>query len=262
MNYNWLLSDIYWVFWREMKKFIQQKARLTMAIIQPLVWLILMGNSMSGLTRNPMALKMLGTNNYLEFMTPGIMIMTALFGGVFGGASVVWDRRLGFLNKMLTAPIHRSSIPLGKLLALGLQTMAQSLLIVFIALLLHVHFSGGILGIFCMLLLAGLFGIIMGSVSLSFAAVITSMEALMAVTNFFTMPLVFTSNAMFPTSAMPAWLRLIAHFNPLSYAVGTMRVIASKGFIWQQIWPGVLILLIIASVTISISIKMFYRSVS
>ena len=101
-------SDIYWVFWREIKKFIQNKARITMAIIQPLVWLVLMGNAMSGLTNNPMAIRMLGTTKYLDFMTPGIMIMTSLFGGVSGGSSVLWDRRLGFLNKMFTSPIYQS----------------------------------------------------------------------------------------------------------------------------------------------------------
>jgi ABC-2 type transport system permease protein len=257
-----IFSDIYWIFWREIKKFLRQKTRIFMAIIQPVVWLVLMGNTMSGLTRNPMAVKMLGTSNYLVFMTPGIMIMTALFGGVFGGTSIVWDRRLGFLNKMLTAPIHRAAIPLGKLMALGLQTMFQALLVVFIALSLGVHFSTGIFGIICLLLLSGLFGIIMGSISLSFAAMIKSMESLMAITNFFTMPLVFTSNAMFPTSAMPGWLRGIAQFNPLTYAVGTMRIIATKGLICQEVWPDTLILVIIAIFTISISIKMFNRSVS
>ncbi len=262
MRFKRFVSDIYWVFWRDMKKFVQQKARIFMAIVQPLVWLVLMGNTMSGLTRNPIAAKMLGTGSYLDFMTPGIMIMTALFGGVFGGISIVWDRRLGFLNKMLTAPIHRAAIPLGKLSALGMQTIGQVLLIVFIALILKVHFATGIFGIACLLLISGLFGIIMGSISLSFAAILTSMESLMAVTNFFTMPLVFTSNAMFPTSAMPGWLKVIAEFNPLTYAVGTMRTIALKGFLWQEVWPGMLILIIIAAITISVSIRVFYRSIS
>jgi len=245
-----------------MKKFTQQKPRIIMAIVQPLVWLVLMGNMMSGLTRNPMAIKMIGTGNYLQFMTPGIMIMTALFGGVFGGTTIVWDRRLGYLNKMLTAPIHRAAIPIGKLLALGLQTIFQSLLIVFIALILGVHFSTGFLGVISMLLISGFFGIIMGSISLSFAAVIKSMESLMAITNFFTMPLVFTSNAMFPISAMPVWLKIIAKFNPLTYAVSTMRTIAFNGFIWHDIWPGIVILLLIATIVITISIRMFFRSVS
>jgi ABC-2 type transport system permease protein len=262
MNIGMIASDVYWIFWRDIKKFIQQKPRIVMAIVQPVVWLVLMGNAMSGLTNNPMAAKMLGTTSYLNFMMPGVMIMTALFGGVFGGTTIVWDRRLGFLNKMLSAPIHRASIPIGKLLAIGVQTMFQAFIIVIISLILGVHVSTGIVGVMGMLLIASIFGMIMGSISLSLATVIKSMESLMAISNFLTMPLMFTSNAMFPTSAMPAWLQWIAKFNPLTYAVGTMRTIASQGWIWRDVLPGIFVLLIIASITISISIRMFYRKVS
>jgi ABC-2 type transport system permease protein len=262
MKLNLIASDIYWVFWREMKKFLQQKIRIVMTIVQPLVWLVLMGNTMSGLTNNPVAAKMLGTGNYISFMAPGIMIMTSLFGGVFGGTSIIWDRRLGFLNKMLTAPIHRASIPIGKLLALGTQIIFQALIIVVISLILGVHFVTGPLGIICMLLLSSLFGIIMGGISLSIAAVLTSMESLFAITNFLTMPLIFTSNAMFPLSAMPVWLRVIARFNPLTYAAGTMRTIATKGWIGSEIWPGLIALLILVMITTTISIRMFKRSIS
>jgi len=262
MNISILLSDIYWVFWREMKRFVQQRARIMMAFIQPVVWLVLMGNMMSGLTNNPMAARMLGTGNYIDFMTPGIMIMTTLFGGVMGGTSIVWDRRLGFLNKMLSSPIHRAAIPLGKLLALGSQAMLQALIIVIIALCLGVHFVTGVPGVICLLLLSSLFGMIMGGISLSLAAVIKSMESLFAIVNFLTMPLMFTSNAMFPVSAMPAWLRVIASGNPLTYAAGTMRTIATKGWILDGIWPGVVILCAMLIVTTTISIRMFHRSIS
>ncbi|MEW6193177.1 MAG: ABC transporter permease [Bacillota bacterium] len=257
-----ILSDTYWVFWREMKKFLQQKTRIMMAIVQPVVWLVLMGNTMSGLTNNPIAAKMLGTSNYLDFMTPGVMIMTALFGGVFGGASILWDRRLGFLNKMLTAPIHRAAIPVGKLAALVVQTVFQVLLIVIIALLLGVHVSTGIFGVVFLLLLSSLFGLIMGGVSLSLAAVLKSHEALFAIMNFFTMPLIFTSNAMFPINAMPEWLQWIARFNPLSYAVGPMRTVATQGWIWRDIWPGALVLVLIAVLTTSMLVRQFQRSVA
>jgi len=261
MSIKIFFSDVYWVFWREIKKFSQQRARLVMTVVQPLVWLVLMGNSMSGLTRNPMAAKMMGTSNYLQFMTPGVMIMTALFGGVFGGTSVLWDRRLGFLNKMLAAPIHRAAIPLGKLLSIGLQTMLQALIIVVIALCLGVRFQTGVAGVGFLLVVAGLFGVIMGSISLSLAAKITSFEALMAITNFLTMPLMFTSNAMFPTNSMPSWLQAIAHVNPLSYAVHIMRTVATQGWLFDEIWLPFVLLLGIATVTISISIRMFNRSV-
>jgi len=262
MKSAFFFTDIYWVFWREIKKFTQQRARILMLVIQPLVWLVLMGNSMSGLTRNPMAAKMLGTGNYLTFMTPGIMIMTALFGGVFGGTSIMWDRRLGFLNKMLAAPIHRAAIPLGKLLSIGLQTIMQALIIACISLLLGVRFITGIPGVIFLLLIAGLFGMIMASISLALAANLKSIESLMAISNFLTMPLMLTSNAMFPISAMPSWLKVIANVNPLSYAVSAMRTIATNGWYFNQIWLPVVMLITIALITISVSIKMFYRSIS
>jgi len=262
MNIRIISSDIYWIFWREIKKFIQQKPRIIMAVVQPIIWLVLMGNAMSGLTANPIAAKMLGTNNYLSFMMPGVMIMTALFGGVFGGTTIVWDRRLGMLNKMLSAPIHRAAIPLGKLIAIGVQSMFQATIIVLIGLILGVHISSGIPGFIGMLIISSIFGIIMGSISLSLAAVIKSMESLMAITNFLTMPLMFTSNAMFPTSAMPVWLQWMAKFNPLTYAVGTMRTIAAHGWIWTELYKGIIVLLVMATITITISIKMFNRSMS
>ncbi|MGQ9511804.1 ABC transporter permease [Thermodesulfitimonas sp.] len=257
-----LIADVYWVFWREMKKLGRQKSRLLMAVVQPVVWLALMGNAISGLTNNPVAARMLGTGNYLDFMTPGVMIMTALFGGVFGGTSILWDRRIGFLNKMLTAPIHRAAIPVGKLAALVVQSLFQALLIVVIALLLGVHIVTGVPGILFMLAVASLFGLIMGGVSLSFAAVLKSHEALFAIVNFFTMPLMFTSNAIFPTQAMPAWLRWMAKFNPLSYAVGPMRTVATQGWVWREVWPGVLVLVAVAVLTTSVMIRQFNRSVA
>ena len=262
MSLRILFSDIYWVLWREIKKFVQQKARIFMIVIQPLVWLVLMGNSMSGLTSNPMAAKMLGTGNYLDFMAPGVMIMTALFGGVFGGTTIVWDRRTGFLNKMLAAPIHRAAIPLGKLLSIGIQTILQSLIIVIISLFLGVHFTTGVLGVLVMLILSGIFGMFMGAISLSLASRIKSMESLMAISNFLTMPLMFTSNAMFPTSAMPHWLKAIATANPLSYAVHAMRTISTQGWIWHEIWPAVTALVVITGLMTALAIKLFAKTVS
>ncbi|MEW6181749.1 MAG: ABC transporter permease [Bacillota bacterium] len=256
------IADAYWVFWREMKKLMRQKTRILMAIVQPVVWLVLMGNAMSGLTNNPAAARMLGTGNYLDFMMPGVMIMTALFGGVFGGMSILWDRRLGFLNKMLTAPIHRAAIPVGKLAALVVQSVFQALLIVLIGFLLGVHVSTGALGVAFLLLISSFFGVIMGGISLSLAAVLKSHEALFAIMNFFTMPLIFTSNAMFPTGAMPSWLQVIANVNPLSYAVGPMRTVATQGWIWREIWPGFLVLAVIATLTTSLLVRQFNRSVA
>ena len=256
------MLDIYWVFWREMKHFQRQKSRIAVSIIQPMVWLVLMGSSLAGLSRNPIAARMLGTESYLTFMTPGVMVMTALFSGVFGGTSVIWDRRLGILNKMLAAPIYRAAIPLGKLLSLLVQSWFQIVVIVVVAVLMGVRIVTGVPGVLFMILIASMFGVIMGGISLSLSARLKSIETLFAIMNFLTMPLMFTSNAIFPTRAMPIWLRGIAAVNPLSHAVGPMRIVATQGWEWGSIWPGAVVLAALAAISITVTIKQFERAVA
>ncbi|NLG79206.1 MAG: ABC transporter permease [Firmicutes bacterium] len=254
------LSDVYWVCWREIKRFVGQKVRILMTVVQPLIWLLFVGNTMSGLTSNPFAARILGVNNYLAFMTPGIMIMTALFGGIFGGMSIVWDRRLGLLNKMLAAPISRAAIPLGKMLAAGLQSMLQVTIITAIAMILGVRFACGVPGFLLILVIVFLFSCGLSGISLSFAAVIKSHETLMATVNFLTMPMMFTSNAMFPTEAMPTWLRTIARWNPLSYAVGPIRTLTTRGLVWGQVVPGLVAMFAFALAMSAIAARQFERS--
>ncbi len=254
-------TDVYWICWRELKRFIGQKVRILMTIVQPLIWLLFMGNAMSGLTSNPFAARMLGVDNYLTFMTPGVMIMTALFGGVFAGMSVVWDRRLGLLNKMLAAPISRAAVPAGKMLAAGLQSVLQAGIIGVIATALGVRFVAGFPGFLLMLGIVFLFSSGVAGISLSLAAVIKSHEALMAVTNFLTMPMMFTSNAMFPTQAMPGWLRTIARWNPLSYAVDPLRTLATEGFVWGKVGAGFLAMALFVAVMTVVAARQFERSV-
>lgn len=256
-----MVSDSYWVFWREMKRFFLQRARIVTAIVQPTVWLVLVGSNLSGLTQNPAAVTALGTGSYLEFMTPGVLVMTALYGGVFGGTTVLWDRRLGYLNKMLAAPIPRAAIPLGKLASLMVQSWFQVVVILIVALLLGVRIVTGVPGMLFMIFLASLFEVVMGALSLSLAARIKSIEALFAIMNFFTLPLIFTSNAIFPITTMPAWLQRLAILNPLTYAVTPMRIVATQGWIWPLIWPGVIVLAIMAAVSMALVIRQFNRSV-
>lgn len=260
-GWTWI-SDIYYVCWREMKRYWGQKSRIIMSIIQPLVWLVLMGNMMSGLTNNPFAARMLGVDNYIVFMTPGIMIMTTLFGGVFGGVSLVWDRRIGYLNKMLSAPIWRGAIPVGKMTATALQSIFQVLIIALTAMVLGVRFASGIWGLLLMLLIATLFCFAMAGISLSIAVTVKSHEALFAIINFLTMPLMFTSNAIFPVAAMPAWLKAIATWNPLSYAVTPMRALATEGWVWEKIIPGLVVVFLFALLMVFVSNRQFKRYIA
>ncbi|MCD6471515.1 ABC transporter permease [Candidatus Aerophobetes bacterium] len=254
-----LILDSWWVAYRELIKFFRQRTRLLMIVAQPLIWLGLMGNMMRGMTNSPMAAKALGVNNYLDFMTPGIILMTVLFGGIFGGLSIIWDRRIGYLEKLLASPIKRGAIPLGKSISSMIQGAMQVAIIIVIASLFGVCFHTGIPGMLLIMVIAMLFCLILSGFSLVLSSIIKTHETLMAIVNFFTMPLMFTSNALFPMSVMPAWLAAIAKVNPVSLAVTAIRELTIHGWVWGKILPSLGIILILDIIFILISQFAFQR---
>ncbi|HAF70433.1 MAG: ABC-2 type transporter [Acetothermia bacterium 64_32] len=237
-----MLSDIWYVAWRELIKFFRAKVRVVVTLIQPLLWLGLMGNVMQGFAKNQYVQQMLGTQSYLAFMTPGIILMTVLFGGVFSGISIIWDRRFGYLEKLMAAPISRGAIPLGKMLAAALQGGIQVLVIILIAMGFGVRFASGPVGILAILLIAMIFSTILSGFSLSMAVTIKTQETLMAIVNFFTMPLMFASNALFPREAMPGWLSAIARVNPVTHAVAPIRELTLHGWDWGAMYTGIAVI--------------------
>lgn len=256
------IKDAYFICWRELKHFVGQPARVVMTVIQPTIWLVLMGNMMSGLTANPYSASMLGINRYIDFMTPGIMIMTSLFGGVFGGVSIIWDRRIGYLNKMLAAPIARAAIPVGKMVATAIQAIFQVAIIAVIAWLMGVRFVTGIPGLLVIMAISFLFAFAMSGISLALSSVIKTHETLFAIINFLTMPLMFTSNALFPTQAMPDWLAAISKWNPVTYAVEPLRMLVTKGWAWDKIVPGLLFSGVFAMAMVIIATRQFKKSIA
>lgn len=255
-----IVADVVYVAWRELLKFFRAKTRLLVTIIQPLLWLGLMGNMMQGLAQNPFVERLLGTGSYLAFMTPGVLLMTVLFGGVFAGMSIVWDRRIGYLEKLLAAPISRAAIPLGKMLAAAVQGGFQGLLILLIATGLGVRFATGFLGAIFALLVAMTFSLILSGFSLTLAARLKSQETLMAVVNFFTMPLMFTSNALFPREAMPSWLATVAQINPVTHAVTPIRQVLLSGWDWSAIWVSLLVIGALALFMMFVAGQSFLRA--
>jgi len=252
------LSDTWWVAWRELKHFFGEKVRILMILVQPFIWLVLMGNmfqKMAGIPGFP-------AKSYIDYMAPGIVTMVTLFGGIFGGMSIVWDRRLGFLNKLLAAPIARSAVVSGKMLAIAVQSAIQAVIIFVIARFMGVHFVSGPLGMVMVIVLAALLSLVFAGISLAFGATIKTHEALMAVMNFFTMPLMFTSNAMMPLSFMPSWLQSIAKVNPLSYAINPMRSLFLTGWNARELITGVVVLALVALASGFVATQLFKRSVA
>ena len=241
---------------RELKKWYKAPVVFILTLIQPVIWLGLLGNALNlGNMFNPGSIGFpsivppltqpqmaqlgqfftglqdsilqgtFGTTSYISFMAVGMIAFTALFTTMFSGMSVVWDRRLGFLNKVLSTPVSRAVIILSKVFSATLRSMFQASIILLIAIPLGFQTGAAFTPLSILGIYAFLFLICVGLSSLFIAINIrsTRIETPMAVMNLLNLPLTFASSAFFPIDRMPGWLQAVANVNPLSYTINGMR---------------------------------------
>jgi ABC-2 type transport system permease protein len=204
------------VWEREVVRYVSDKLRIVTALLQPLLFLFVLGTGLSKLASTGT-----GGLNLRTFLYPGILAMSVLFTAIFSAASIVWDREFGFLREMLVAPVSRASIVLGKCLGGATVSTAQGVLVMALAGLVDVPYSPDLLiTAFVMLTLLAYtltaFGVMV-------AARMKQMQSFMALTQMLVMPLFFISGAMFPLSGLPAWLTVLNRLDPLTYAVEPIR---------------------------------------
>ncbi len=215
-----MFYDTYTVFWRELKRYRKSRSGVLIRLIQPAIWIVVIGHTFAG-TR-PLIQSVGFEGTYLEFMAPGVIILTAIFTSIFGGVNTLWDRRYGFMNKALTSPISRSSIALGKMLAISLISALQAALIIGIAIIIGVSFPNYLV-IAPIMALVILFSLGFSGISVIVAATAKSQETFWGVINFLGMPLFMLSPALFPLELLPDWLATVAKFNPVTYTVLLVR---------------------------------------
>ncbi len=191
-----------------------------MRLIQPAGWIIVIGNTF--VETQPLIQSVGFAGEYIEFMAPGVIILTAIFTSIFGGVNTLWDRRYGFMNKALTSPISRSSIALGKMLAISLIAAFQASLVLGIALAIGVSFPEPLLVIPIMAIVI-MFSLGFSGISVMVAATAKSQETFWGIINFLGMPLFMLSPALFPLELLPEWLATAARFNPVTYTILLIR---------------------------------------
>lgn len=253
---------------RELKKWMKEPIILIMAILQPIIWMGLLGKAMNlnaifsasnlnnlnipdlripeysitipGALIKQKLLEILenvganvmqnffGVADYFSYMSVGMISMIVMFTTMFSGMSMVWDRRLGFLDKVLSTPVPRSAIIFSKVLNAALRSMFQATIILALAIVLGLKISPtfsplNLLGIYAAIFLLS---VGLSSLFLALALRSTRHEVQMAVVNLINMPLMFASNIFFPTAMMPEWLQIIANINPVSYLTDAIRQLA------------------------------------
>lgn len=203
-----------------MKRYRKSRSGVIIRLIQPAIWIIVIGNTFSG--TQPLIQSVGFDGEYIEFMAPGVVILTAIFTSIFGGVNTLWDRRYGFMNKALTSPVSRSSIALGKMLAISMIAALQASLILGIAFAIGVSFPNPIV-IAPIMAIVILFSLGFSGISVMVAATAKSQETFWGVINFLGMPLFMLSPALFPLELLPDWLATAARLNPVTYTVLLVR---------------------------------------
>ena len=248
---NTILYDTYTIFWRELKRYKKSRSGVLIRLIQPVIWIIVIGNTFSG--TEPLIQSVGFEGKYIEFMTPGVIILTAIFTSIFGGVNTLWDRRYGFMNKALSSPISRSAIALGKMSAISLIAAIQASLIIGIALAIGVNFPNPIM-IAPIMVIVILFSLGFSGISVMVAATAKSQETFWGMINFLGMPLFMLSPALFPLELLPDWLAVIAKLNPVTYTILLVRELmtgVSEGGIPILLSLGVLVAFVLAMMALA-----------
>jgi ABC-2 type transport system permease protein len=208
----------------ELRKFRHDTSQIWMRSVQPALWLLIFGVVFSKIRAIPT-----GGIPYLQFITPGVLAQSVMFVAIFYGISVVWERDLGLLNKLLSTPTPHSAIVLGKALSAGIRGIFQAIAVLALALIIKVNLSFSPLDLLGEFIVIILFGMCFASLSMCLTPIFRTRERMMGIGQVITMPLFFASNAIYPISMMPGWLKVLATVNPLSYVVDAMRALLISG---------------------------------
>jgi ABC-2 type transport system permease protein len=237
------LADTFHILQRHIRTTMRLPIWIVVMLVQPIIWLTLYGQ----LFRRVVELPGFAASSYVQFLTPGVVVMTALFGAAWSGMGLITDLDQGVMDRMLATPTHRGAIIAAPVLHAALTVTIQGIIILIVGLLLGARIPGGAWGVLTILLLSALLGAGIASLSHGVALLVRREETLIAVVNFFGLPLTFLSTAFMASALMPGWLRAIARFNPVNWAVEGARH-AMAGAQWQLVGIDVLSLAIFALV--------------
>jgi ABC-2 type transport system permease protein len=202
----------------ELQKLSHDRTELFTRAVQPILWLVVFGETFNRIHAIPT-----GHVPYLDFLAPGVIAQSGLFVAIFYGIQIIWERDAGVLTKLLVTPTPRAALILGKSFAAGIRAFAQVIVVLIVSALLGVALSTNPAHIAGALVIVVLGAAFFSCLSMTIAGVVLKRDRLMGIGQMITMPLFFASNALYPVSVMPSWLRVLNKVNPLSYEVDALR---------------------------------------
>ena len=216
------MSTIYILWLRQVKKYFRSKTRIVGSLGQPLLFLLALGFGFGSIY------KQAGRGNYIEFIAPGIIMMSVLFTAIFSGIDLIWDRQFGFLKETMVAPVSRLEIMLGKTLG-GATVAAVQGLIVFLLTLLVGFKPHNMLMLPIAFCFIALVAVLFTSLGVAMASSMEDMQGFQLIMNFLVMPIFFLSGALFPLQGLPLAMEIITRIDPLTYGIDGIRCALISG---------------------------------
>jgi ABC-2 type transport system permease protein len=234
---------------RYLRQLYRQPAVIAITLTQPVIWLLLFG----ALFKKVAEIPGFGTGNYITYLTPGVVIMTALFSSSWTGMSFIEDSDTGVMDRFLTAPVPRGALVAASLAYQGVTTVVQSAIIIAIGWGIGAGFPGGAAGVAALIGVSVLISLAMAGLSDGFALLVPQREALIGVSTLLVLPLTFLSGAFLSLRLVPGWIAGIARFNPVNWAASAGRAAVGGHPPWGTVgsYAGFLALALVVTAAMS-----------
>jgi len=255
-----IVTHTAWMTGRQLKAITRQPAYIVIMLIQPVIWLFLFGS----LFRKVVELPGFGAPSYLDYLVPGVVVMSALSASMWSGMTVLEEIDRGIMDRFLVLPLHRSAIINASAVLQSLIIALQSVIIVLLGLAGGAHYAGGVGGVLILVAVSVLVAILFSAFSNTVGMLARQRETIIGINTFLLLPLTFLSSAFMPKELMPHWMQIVASCNPVNWALEAGRSAMSANPDWARVavQGGGLALLAIAVTALSVlTFRAYQKSV-
>jgi ABC-2 type transport system permease protein len=247
------LADTRHMTVRHVMELLRQPWWIFVNLVQPVIWLLLFGALFQTVTDIPG----FGSEDYIQFLAPGVVMMTAFFTSGWSGMPMIEDLERGVVDRFLVSPVRRTSLITGRLVQAALQIVIQTVIIVGLAIATGAEFSNGVGGVVVLMGIAILLGGSFGALSNGLALLARREETLIALMQFLMLPLSFVSVTFMQKDLMPDWMQTASGFNPVNWAVEAGREALTASPDWGLIGSRAAFLAAFLAATLFVAVRAF-----
>lgn len=254
------LQHCWYLTLRQLRRLWRQPWYIALTLVQPVIWLLIFGQLFKRIVEIPG----FHAGSYIDFLAPGIVIMSALFSSGWSGMGMIDAIDRGVMDRFLVSPVRRTALIVGPLSQTAIGIVIQTSIIIALSVVAGAHLSGGIAGIGALMVCAVLLGAMFGAISNGFALLARREETVIAAVNFIALPASFLSPILMQRNLVPAWIQGIIRFNPVAWAVDAGREALSANTDWHLVLVRITMLLALAVLGVAFAtraLRVYQRSV-